>query len=97
VRDEIRAAFGLPLLDETMPALFGQYRDKHTHKWARTIASYDAFVFVTPEYNRSVPASLKNAIDFLYNEWSNKVAGSSAMALRTASAPSSTCGPRWQR
>src|SRR4051812_42599136 len=65
------AEFDLPLLDEAMPALFGQYRNEHTLKWARTIASYDAFIFVTPEYNRTVPASLKNAIDFLYNEWSN--------------------------
>ncbi|MGW3892670.1 NADPH-dependent FMN reductase [Micromonospora chokoriensis] len=69
------AEFGLPLLDEAVPALFGQYRNEHTHQWSRTIASYDAFVFVTPEYNRSVPASLKNAIDFLYHEWSNKAAG----------------------
>lgn len=69
------AEFKLPLLDETMPAAFGQYGNEHTQKWARTIASYDGFVFVTPEYNRSVPASLKNAIDFLYHEWSNKAAG----------------------
>jgi NAD(P)H-dependent FMN reductase len=32
-------------------------------------------VFVTPEYNRSIPAALKNAIDYLYAEWHNKAAG----------------------
>jgi NAD(P)H-dependent FMN reductase len=39
------------------------------------IASFDAYVFVTPEYNRSIPAALKNAIDFLYPEWNDKAAG----------------------
>jgi len=41
----------------------------HTKKWSATIASADAFIFVTPEYNYGYPASLKNALDFLYNEW----------------------------
>ncbi|MER5208687.1 NAD(P)H-dependent oxidoreductase [Streptomyces sp. NPDC002825] len=69
------ADFGLPLLDEAAPAAFGQYSNEHTKKWSEAIASYDGFVFVTPEYNRSVPGALKNAIDFLYNEWQNKAAG----------------------
>ncbi|MFC9390109.1 NADPH-dependent FMN reductase [Streptomyces venezuelae] len=69
------AEFGLPLLDETVPAAFGQYANEHTKRWSEKIASFDAFVFVTPEYNRSVPAALKNAIDYLYAEWQNKSAG----------------------
>ncbi|GAA0250291.1 hypothetical protein GCM10009527_053320 [Actinomadura nitritigenes] len=32
-------------------------------------------MFVTPEYNRSIPSALKNAVDFLYAEWTNKAAG----------------------
>lgn len=32
-------------------------------------------MFVTAEYNHGIPAALKNAIDFLYKEWNNKVAG----------------------
>lgn len=43
--------------------------------WAAKIASFDAFVFVTPEYNHSTSGALKNAIDFLYREWNDKVAG----------------------
>lgn len=39
------------------------------------IASYDGFVFVTPEYNHGIPAALKNALDFLYQEWNDKAAG----------------------
>jgi NAD(P)H-dependent FMN reductase len=53
----------------------GQYSNAHTKKWAETISSFDAYVFVTPEYNHSVPAALKNAIDFLYKEWNSKSAG----------------------
>ena len=37
--------------------------------------SFDAYVFVTPEYNHATSGALKNAIDFLYGEWVNKVAG----------------------
>lgn len=51
----------LPLLDEPIPALSGEYRHEHTRRWARRIAALDGFVFVTPEYNHSMPAALKNA------------------------------------
>ncbi|QIQ04734.1 NADPH-dependent FMN reductase [Streptomyces liangshanensis] len=69
------AEVGLPLLDEGAPPAVAQYAQQHTKDWAATIAGFDAFVFVTPEYNHSVPAGLKNALDFLYAEWNNKVAG----------------------
>jgi len=67
--------FHLPLLDEPLPPSMRQYSNSHSKKWAETISSFDAYVFVTPEYNHSVPAALKNAIDFLYKEWNNKSAG----------------------
>ena len=67
--------FNLPLLDEPMPPALGQYTHAHTKTWSAKIASFDAFVFVTPEYNHATSGALKNAIDFLYNEWVNKVAG----------------------
>ncbi|MEV7238440.1 NAD(P)H-dependent oxidoreductase [Streptomyces sp. NPDC051020] len=65
----------LPLLDEAYPPSMGQYAQPHTQAWAEKIASFDGFVIVTPEYNRSVPGALKNAIDFLYAEWANKAVG----------------------
>jgi len=65
----------LPLLDEQSPAAFGQYRHEHTFRWSRVVDALDGFVIVTPEYNHSMPASLKNAIDYLFNEWHNKAAG----------------------
>lgn len=68
--------FNLPLLDEPVPAGMSQhYLQAHTKTWSEKIASFDAFVFVTPEYNHGIPGALKNAIDFLYQEWVNKVAG----------------------
>lgn len=67
--------FNLPLLDEAIPPAMNQYSKDHTLRWAKTIARFDAFIFVTPEYNHSTSGALKNAIDFLYIEWNDKVAG----------------------
>ncbi|MFJ3802552.1 NADPH-dependent FMN reductase [Streptomyces sp. NPDC090088] len=67
--------FPLPHLDEPLPPTMGQYQGEHTKKWAEKIASFDGFVFVTPEYNHSTSGVLKNAIDYLYNEWNNKAVG----------------------
>ncbi len=69
------ADYDLPLLDEPIPASAGIYSKPHTLKWAAKISEMDGFVFVTPEYNHSIPAALKNAIDFIYGEWNNKAAG----------------------
>ena len=66
--------FSLPLLDEPIPPSRGQYSKEHTKKWATKIDSFDAFVFIAAEYNHGIPGALKNAIDFLYKEWNNKVA-----------------------
>jgi len=67
--------FNLPLLDEPIPASQKKYSKDHTKKWSAKIESFDAYVFVTPEYNHGTSAALKNAIDFLYQEWNNKAAG----------------------
>jgi hypothetical protein len=47
-------AFNLPLLDEPVPPSQGQYSQSHTKVWAAKIAPFDAFVFVTPEYNHGI-------------------------------------------
>ncbi|MBP6012833.1 MAG: NAD(P)H-dependent oxidoreductase [Alphaproteobacteria bacterium] len=67
--------FDLPLLDEPAPPAMGKYTKPHTQVWAKVVDGYDAFVFVTPEYNHAPSAALKNAIDYLYKEWNNKAAG----------------------
>jgi NAD(P)H-dependent FMN reductase len=69
------AEIDLPLLDEPEPAAIGEYRHEHTRRWAALVAPFDAFVFVAPEYNHSMPSALKNAIDFLFAEWNDKAAG----------------------
>jgi NAD(P)H-dependent FMN reductase len=69
------AAFGLPLLDGAVPPSLNQYSKPHTKAWAAKIASFDAFVFVTPKYNHATSGALKNAIDFLFREWNDKAAG----------------------
>ncbi len=65
----------LPHLDEPMPPARGQYQHEHTKRWSQVIASYDGFVMVTPEYNHSTSGVLKNAIDYLCNEWRDKAVG----------------------
>jgi NAD(P)H-dependent FMN reductase len=69
------ADFDLPLLDEALPPSMGRYAQPHTNAWAEKIAGFDAFVFVTPEYNHSTSGALKNAIDYLFREWNDKAAG----------------------
>ena len=69
------ADFNLPLLDEPWPPSLGRYEHEHTKIWARAVAAFDGFIFVTAEYNHSVPGALKNALDYLYAEWNNKAAG----------------------
>jgi NAD(P)H-dependent FMN reductase len=69
------ADFNLPLLDEPLPAASGQYSQPHTRAWSAKVASFDGYVFVTPEYNHGASGALRNAIDFLYREWGDKVAG----------------------
>jgi NAD(P)H-dependent FMN reductase len=67
--------YKLPLLDEPVPPSMHQYSKPHTNTWSQKIASLDAYIFVTPEYNHGTSAALKNAIDFLFREWNNKAAG----------------------
>lgn len=68
------ADFELGLLAEpTVPGAANRnYENPQTRVWSAAIDSYDAFVFVTPEYNHSVPAAMKNAVDLLYPEWNQK-------------------------
>lgn len=65
---------GLPFLDEAIPPAMHQYEHEHTKQWAARIGALDGFIFVTAEYNHSIPGALKNAIDFIYQEWNYKPA-----------------------
>ena len=66
------ADYPLPHLDEAMPPSLHAYQNSHTLEWAAKIAEFDGYVFVTPEYNHSISGALKNALDYVYQEWNNK-------------------------
>lgn len=69
------AEVALPLLDEPHHPRLQQYTRDHTKAWSAMIERADAFVFVFPEYNHSFPATLKNALDYLFAEWADKPVG----------------------
>ena len=65
----------LPFLDEPQHPKLQEYTKEHTKEWSKKIDAADAFVFVFPEYNYSMPPTLSNAIDFLFKEWNYKPVG----------------------
>ena len=69
------AEFKLPFMDEPNHPRLRQYMHQHTRDWSAKVDAADAFVFVTPEYNYGFPAALKNAIDYLHQEWAYKPVG----------------------
>lgn len=62
----------LPFLDEEDMPRNGNYAKPHTQAWASQVFESDAIVIVTPQYNRSFPAPIKNAVDMLFAEWQAK-------------------------
>lgn len=72
------ADHALPFFDEPLPPSEikdpSLYTHDHTRAWSNVIRPISAFVFLTPQYNWSIPAALKNSIDFLYHEWKGKPA-----------------------
>ncbi|MET3527614.1 NADPH-dependent FMN reductase [Phenylobacterium koreense] len=69
------AAFELPVFDEPHHPRLRKYEHAHTKAWSASVERADAFVFVTPEYNFGPPPSLVNAMNYLVQEWRDKVAG----------------------
>lgn len=64
----------LPFLDEPKMPSLGQYAHDHTKRWSEQVAAASGVVILTPEYNWGYPASVKNAVDYLYKEWKDKPA-----------------------
>ncbi len=69
------AQINLPFMDEPNHPRLRQYTQQHTKDWSATVDRADAFVFVMPEYNHAFNAPLKNAIDYLVQEWGYKPVG----------------------
>lgn len=66
------AEINLPFMDEPNHPRLQQYQHEHTKKWSATINEADAFIIVLSEYNFGFPAPIKNALDYLFNEWKHK-------------------------
>jgi NAD(P)H-dependent FMN reductase len=69
------AEINLPFMDEPNHPRLRQYTKQHTKDWSAIVDAADAFVLVMPEYNHGFTAPLKNAIDYLVQEWGYKPVG----------------------
>lgn len=65
----------LPLMNEPNHPRLKKYEHEYTKKWSAAIEEADAFVFVTAEYDFNYPAALRNALEYLSEEWQFKAAG----------------------
>lgn len=66
----------LPFLDEPDIPAKHQYTKQHTLNWSKKISSLDGVILLYPQYNWGYPAVLKNALDYLYDEWKDMPAAS---------------------
>ena len=66
-------AYHFPIFEGTLKTLIDPA--EKVLEFAAKIKSSDGIIIVTPEYNGGYPASLKNAIDLLYEEWKHKPIG----------------------
>lgn len=80
-RDDVEACL-IDLLDYPLPLVMPMVGKQPSDDTVRVrdalaarLASADAFVVVTPEYNHTFPAALKNAIDWFFDEWAAKPVG----------------------
>jgi len=65
----------LDLVDFDFPARLPARATGEMNRFVAAVGGADGFVVVTPEYNRSFPASLKQAVDYGYDEWHAKPVG----------------------
>jgi NAD(P)H-dependent FMN reductase len=66
--------FPMPFFAEAVSPAYAPPSDEVARRWAAKVNSLDGFIFVTAEYNRGVPAVLKNALDYAYREFNRKPA-----------------------
>ncbi|MBN8883553.1 MAG: NAD(P)H-dependent oxidoreductase [Salana multivorans] len=69
------AEIALPLMDEPNHPRLRQYTKRHTIEWSERVDAADAFLFAFPEYNYSFGPAIKNALDYLHEEWNRKPVG----------------------
>lgn len=66
--------YRLPLLGQEIHAEQQEEANSAIRNWSQKMATYDGYIFITPEYNHSVGGALKNALDYLKPELNNKAA-----------------------
>jgi NAD(P)H-dependent FMN reductase len=66
--------YPMPFFDEVASNLWAPSKNEVAQRWQKKVAGFDGYIFVTAEYNRGVPAVLKNALDYAYPEWNRKAA-----------------------
>ena len=66
--------WNLPIFSGSHPPLTGIYDQPKQQQWADKIASGDAVILISPEYNHGYSPALKNALDYLGKEWQGKPA-----------------------
>lgn len=66
--------YDMPFFNEPTSPAYKQepYKNEAVARFTAKIAEGDAFVLVTPEYNHGTSGVLKNALDWVYQEWNNK-------------------------
>ncbi len=64
----------LPFFVAPTPPSYAPDQSPHALAWGKKVAATDHIIFLTAEYNRGIPAALKNAIDYLKSEWEGKPA-----------------------
>ena len=66
--------YPMPLFAEEASPLYAPSKDEVARRWQKKVGEFDGYIFVSAEYNRGVPAVLKNALDYAYPEWNKKPA-----------------------
>ncbi|MBB4638714.1 NADPH-dependent FMN reductase [Longimicrobium terrae] len=66
--------FDMPFFNEIASNMWVPTQNPEAVRWQKTVAQFDGYIFVTPEYNRSITGVLKNALDYAYPEWNRKAA-----------------------
>lgn len=67
--------FDLPFFDEVASNAWAPSQNPEAVRWQKKVGEFDAYIFVTAEYNRAITGALKNAIDQAYVEWNKKAFG----------------------
>src|SRR5712692_1408012 len=66
--------YPMPFFDEPATNAWVPSKNEVAKRWQKKVAEFDGYIFVSAEYNRGIPAVLKNALDYAYPEWNRKPA-----------------------